>query len=68
MKKNLTEPVCILDNSSSMRVLENTSKEYPLDTANAKIEHCREKVWEFLLVGANMDALKVSGTIALHCQ
>ena len=45
--------------------LENSSKEYRLDTVKTMIAHCREKGWEFLFLGANMDAVKTAGAMGI---
>lgn len=45
--------------------LENSSKEYRLDTVKTMIARCREKGWEFLFLGANMDAVKTAGAMGI---
>lgn len=45
--------------------LENSSKEYRLDTVKTMIARCREKGWEFLFMGANMDAVKTAGAMGI---
>lgn len=45
--------------------LENASKEYRLDSVKAMIDQCREKGWEFLFLGANMDAVKAAGAMGI---
>ena len=45
--------------------LENSSKEYRLDTVKSMIDRCREKGWEFLFLGANMDAVKTAGAMGI---
>ena len=45
--------------------LENASKEYRLDTVKAMINRCRERGWEFLFLGANMDAVKTAGAMGI---
>lgn len=45
--------------------LENASKEYRLDAVKAMIDRCREKGWEFLFLGANMDAVKTAGAMGI---
>lgn len=45
--------------------LENASKEYRLDAVKTMIDRCREKGWEFLFLGANMDAVKTAGAMGI---
>lgn len=45
--------------------LENASKEFRLDAVKAMIDRCREKGWEFLFLGANMDAVKTAGAMGI---
>ena len=45
--------------------LENASKEYRLDAVKAMINRCRERGWEFLFLGANMDAVKTAGAMGI---
>ena len=45
--------------------LENASKEYRPEAVKAMIERCREKGWEFLFMGANMDAVKTAGSMGI---
>lgn len=45
--------------------LENASKEYRLDAVKAMIDRCREKGWEFLFLGANMDAVKTASAMGI---
>lgn len=45
--------------------LENASKEYRLDSVKAMINRCRERGWEFLFLGANMDAVKTAGAMGI---
>ena len=45
--------------------LENASKEYRLDSVKAMIDRCRENGWEFLFLGANMDAVKTAGAMGI---
>ncbi len=45
--------------------MENASKEYQLDIVKAMIDRCREKGWEFLFMGANMDAVKTAGAMGI---
>ena len=43
--------------------LENASREYSCDRVKEMIEYEKEKYgWEFLFLGANMDAVKEAGT------
>ena len=67
MKKNLTELVFILDRSGSMGGLEqdtiggleNASKRFGHEKIRRMIEREKEQYgWEFLFLGANMDAVK----------
>ena len=67
MKKNLTELVFILDRSGSMGGLEqdttdgleNASKRFSYEKIRRMIEREKEQYgWEFLFLGANMDAVK----------
>ena len=67
MKKNLTELVFILDRSGSMGGLEqdttdgleNASKRFGYEKIRRMIEREKEQYgWEFLFLGANMDAVK----------
>ena len=45
--------------------LENASKEYRLDAVKAMIDRCRENGWEFLFLGANMDAVKTASAMGI---
>lgn len=67
MKKNLTELVFILDRGGSMGGLEqdtiggleNVSKRFSYEKIRRMIEREKEQYgWEFLFLGANMDAVK----------
>ena len=44
---------------------ENASKEYTLDGIKAMIEAHKEKGWEFIFLGANIDAVKVGGSMGI---
>lgn len=45
---------------------ENASKEYSLDTVRKKIEACKnENTWEFLYLGANVDAFAAASSIGI---
>ena len=45
---------------------ENASKEYKLDKVRGMIEHQKEKYnWEFLFLGANIDAVQTAGSFGI---
>ncbi|MBQ7594882.1 MAG: ADP-ribosylglycohydrolase family protein [Synergistaceae bacterium] len=46
--------------------LENASKEYSAEKVKSMVEHEREKYgWEFLFIGANMDAITEAGKLGI---
>ncbi len=45
--------------------MENASREYRLDRVQDMIARCREKGWEFLFLGANIDAVKTAGAMGI---
>ena len=46
--------------------MENASREYSYDTIKSMIEHQKSKYgWEFLFLGANIDAVDVAGRIGI---
>ena len=58
MKKGLTEIVFILDRSGSMGGLESDT----IGGFNSMIERQKKKYgWEFIFMGANIDAVEVAG-------
>lgn len=49
--------------------MENSSHEYTADGVKRMIEERREKDnWEFLFLGANIDAVKAAGSIGIHAD
>lgn len=49
--------------------LENASRQYSLEKVRAMIEHEREKYgWEFLFLGANIDAIKTAGHLGIQAD
>ncbi len=44
---------------------ENASKKYTSDQVKKEIERCKEDGWEFLFLGANIDAVEVAGNIGI---
>jgi len=49
--------------------LENASKEYTLEQVKARVEEQRKAGWEFIFLGANMDAVQVGGGMGFaHAQ
>lgn len=48
---------------------ENSSRKYSYDQVKAKIEHEKEAYgWEFIFLGANMDAVKTAGQFGIHAD
>ena len=45
--------------------MENASREYTLSGIKAMIEAHKEKGWEFIFLGANIDAVKVGGSMGI---
>ena len=46
--------------------LENASREYSYDKVKKMVEHQKEKYgWEFLFLGANIDAIEVAGSMGI---
>lgn len=39
---------------------ENASKEYTLDDVKKRVQQCRDKEWNFIFLGANIDAVSVA--------
>ena len=65
MKKNLTEIVFILDRSGSMAGLEDDT----IGGFNAMIQGQKEKYgWEFLFLGANIDAAKEAARFGISAD
>ena len=49
--------------------LENASKEYSAEKVKKMIEEKQEKDhWEFLFLGANIDAIKTAGHLGIHAN
>ena len=49
--------------------MENASREYAPDKVRAMIEHQKEKYgWEFLFIGANIDAVKTAGAFGISAD
>ena len=49
--------------------MENASRRYSYDTVRQMIEHEKEKYhWEFLFLGANIDAIQVAGRFGIHAS
>ncbi len=47
--------------------LENASREFTYDRVKEMVQHEQEKYgWEFLFLGANMDAIEVAGRFGFH--
>ena len=46
--------------------MENASRKYDVSTIRKMIEKNKEKGWEFIFVGANMDAISVAGEIGIR--
>ena len=47
---------------------ENASREYSLDTVKKMIEARKKSGWEFLFLGANIDAVKTAGTFGISAD
>ncbi len=48
---------------------ENSSREYSADKIKAMIEHEKERYgWEFIFLGANMDAVKTAGRFGINAD
>lgn len=48
---------------------ENSSRKYSYDQVKAKIEHEKEAYgWEFIFLGANMDAVKTASQFGIHAD
>lgn len=48
---------------------ENSSREYSISKIKAMIEHEKEKYgWEFIFLGANMDAVKTASRFGIHAD
>ncbi len=48
---------------------ENSSRKYSYDQVRAKIEHEKEAYgWEFIFLGANMDAVKTASQFGIHAD
>lgn len=48
---------------------ENSSRKYSYDQVRAKIEHEKEAYgWEFIFLGANMDAVKTASQFGIHAN
>ena len=45
--------------------MENASKEYSADKVRAMIDAHKEKGWEFLFIGANIDAVQTAGSFGI---
>ncbi|MBQ6293956.1 MAG: VWA domain-containing protein [Lachnospiraceae bacterium] len=45
--------------------LENASREYTYDRVKQMVEQQKEKGWEFLFLGANIDAIKTAGRFGI---
>ena len=49
--------------------LENASRQFSLETVKGMIEHETEKYgWEFLFLGANIDAIETAGHLGIHAD
>lgn len=49
--------------------MENSSHEYTADGVKRMIEECKERDhWEFLFLGANIDAVKAAGSIGIYAD
>ena len=49
--------------------MENASRRYSFDRVKQMVEHEKEKYgWEFLFLGANMDAISVAGRFGIHAD
>ena len=48
--------------------LENASKEYSIDRVRTMIEAKQEQGWEFLFLGANMDAVGEAGRLGIYAD
>lgn len=49
--------------------LENASRQFSLETVKRMIEHETEKYgWEFLFLGANIDAIETAGHLGIHAD
>ena len=49
--------------------MENASREYSYDQVKKMVEHQREKYgWEFLFLGANIDAIKAVGRVGISAD
>lgn len=48
--------------------MENASKEYSLDAVKKLIEAHKEKGWEFLFIGANIDAIATAGRFGIDAD
>ena len=49
--------------------MENASRRYTYDKVKKMVERQKEKYgWEFLFLGANMDAIKAAGHIGIHAD
>lgn len=44
---------------------ENSSREYLLETIKMKVKFLKEKSWEFIFLGANMDAVTTAGHMGI---
>lgn len=44
---------------------ENSSREYQLETIKMKVKFLKEKSWEFIFLGANMDAVTTAGHMGI---
>lgn len=49
--------------------MENASRKYTYDRVKKMVERQKSRYgWEFLFLGANMDAIKVAGSIGIHAD
>ena len=48
--------------------MENASREYTLDRVRKLIAQCKEAGWEFLFLGANMDAVAEAAKVGLDAN
>lgn len=48
--------------------MENASREYNLSGVKALIEAHKEKGWEFIFLGANIDAVAVGGSMGISAD
>ena len=68
MNKDLTELVFIVDRSGSMGGLENASSRYSYADVKKAIEARTEEGWEFIFLGANIDAVGEAGRLGINAD